>query len=83
MDDIFATPTTAGPFTTFPSSDSTSYLTTNIVSSSSTTTGPTADVNGFNGAGANGQTRLIVEALVVRKISLEKAFLDFGRFSLV
>jgi len=83
VDDVFATPTTAGPFTTFPSSDSTSYFTTNIVSSSSTTTGPVADVNGFNGAGAHGQTRLIVEALVVRKMSLEEAFLDFGGFSLI
>jgi len=27
--------------------------------------------------------RLIVEALVVRKLSLEEAFLDFGGFSLV
>ncbi|KAJ7596547.1 hypothetical protein C8J56DRAFT_917726 [Mycena floridula] len=32
---------------------------------------------------SDGQTRLIVEALVVRKMSLQEAFLDFGGFSLI
>lgn len=34
------------------------------------------------GAGDGGEPRLIVEALVVRKMSIEEAFLDFGGFAL-
>ncbi|KAF9038998.1 hypothetical protein BDZ89DRAFT_1157052 [Hymenopellis radicata] len=34
------------------------------------------------GTGDGGEPRLIVEALVVRKMSLEEAFLDFGGFAL-
>ncbi|KJA17683.1 hypothetical protein HYPSUDRAFT_1009056 [Hypholoma sublateritium FD-334 SS-4] len=78
-DDVFASPTTAIPsFPTF----------------SALTTGEShldvdAAVIGMVGAlmvHKEGeeveQPRLIVEALVVRKISLEEAFLDFGGFSL-
>ncbi|CAA7262482.1 unnamed protein product [Cyclocybe aegerita] len=76
-DDVFASPKTAVPsFPTF----------------SASTTGEShldvdATVIGIVGAmSANGeveqQPRLIVEALVVRKMSLEEAFLDFGGFSL-
>ncbi|KAF9473388.1 hypothetical protein BDN70DRAFT_885904 [Pholiota conissans] len=78
-DDVFATPMTALPsFPTFAaSSTGESHLDID-----------TAAINGMVGAlvadgeGEKAQPRLIVEALVVRKISLEEAFLDFGGFSL-
>ncbi|KAG5633340.1 hypothetical protein H0H81_008565 [Sphagnurus paluster] len=35
------------------------------------------------GVVAHAQSRLIVEALVVRKMSLDEAFLDFGGFALI
>ncbi|KAF8154808.1 hypothetical protein B0H34DRAFT_783861 [Crassisporium funariophilum] len=75
-DDVFASPTTALPsFPTFSaSSTGESHL--------------DAAVIGIVGAlkemsGEREPPRLIVEALVVRKMSLEEAFLDFGGFSLI
>jgi hypothetical protein len=41
------------------------------------------NVNGCAEEDDDDGVRLIVEALVVRKLSLEEAFLDFGGFSLV
>lgn len=69
-DDVFPSPMTAtpGPFTAFAS-----QLTVPMENS----TGTQGKDNGKYVA-----PRLIVEALVVRKMSLEEAFLDFGGFSL-
>jgi len=68
-DDVFPSPVTAvpGPFTGF-----TSQLTVPVENAA------------YGKENGNGNTlpRLIVEALVVRKMSLEEAFLDFGGFSL-
>jgi hypothetical protein len=70
-DDVFASPTTATPFVTFDSSSS--YLSASSAVS---------EVEGSDQKELHGQNRLIVEALVVRKMSLDEAFLDFGGFSL-
>ena len=73
--DVFATPMTAIPsFPTFSASDTAeSHLDASII-----------NIVGAMGSisGEKAQSRLIVEALVVRKMSLEEAFLDFGGFSL-
>ncbi|KAJ7686808.1 hypothetical protein B0H17DRAFT_1136674 [Mycena rosella] len=67
-DDVFPSPMTAtpGPFTAFAS-----RLTVPVENS--------ANLGKDNGTAL---PRLIVEALVVRKMSIEEAFLDFGGFSL-
>lgn len=68
-DDVFPSPSAGSLLPTFDSS----------------TTGETHLNVGFvpdTGAVSLGQTRYIVEALVVRKMSLEEAFLDFEGFSL-
>ena len=79
--DVFATPLTAIPsFPTFSASDTAeSHFDAAVI-----------DIVGAMGAAISGsggekeqqQSRLIVEALVVRKMSIEEAFLDFGGFSL-
>ncbi|KAJ6630176.1 hypothetical protein B0H10DRAFT_1985299 [Mycena sp. CBHHK59/15] len=66
-DDVFASPVTATPFTAFAS-----HLTVPVENS-------LASHGSENG---DALPRLIVEALVVRKMSLEEAFLDFEGFSL-
>jgi hypothetical protein len=73
-DDVFPSPLTAtpGPFTAF-ASQLTAPVENNAYSKD--------DVD--DGAGAGAAPRLIVEALVVRKMSLEEAFLDFGGFALI
>jgi len=70
-DDVFASPKTAIPsFPTFSAEfKGESHLDVDAAAIASA-------------MGAEGQPRLIVEALVVRKMSLEEAFLDFGGFSL-
>ena len=76
-DDVFATPLTTIPsFPTFSASDTAeSHFDAAVI-----------DIVGAMGAAISGekeqQSRLIVEALVVRKMSIEEAFLDFGGFSL-
>ncbi|TFK34709.1 hypothetical protein BDQ12DRAFT_689427 [Crucibulum laeve] len=68
-DDVFASPTAAGPsYSSFNTSTTESHL--DII------TTPSVE-------GSNTEARLIVEALVVRKMSLEEAFLDFGGFQLI
>lgn len=76
--DVFATPFTAIPsFPTFSASDTAeSHFDAAVI-----------DIVGAMGAisgekDKQQQSRLIVEALVVRKMSIEEAFLDFGGFSL-
>ncbi|KAF9014037.1 hypothetical protein BDQ17DRAFT_1230822 [Cyathus striatus] len=71
-DDVFASPITAKPsFTSFKNSTGESHLDVDVSRASALTT-------------ENDKIpRLIVEALVVRKMSLEEAFLDFGGFSLI
>ena len=77
--DVFATPLTAIPsFPTFSASDTAeSHFDAAVI-----------NIVGAMGAAISGgekeqqQSRLIVEALVVRKMSIEEAFLDFGGFSL-
>ncbi|KAF9462518.1 hypothetical protein BDZ94DRAFT_721035 [Collybia nuda] len=70
-DDVFASPTTTTSFRTF---DSASHLSPSPAIS---------EVETFDQKDSCGQNRLIVEALVVRKMSLDEAFLDFGGFSLI
>ncbi|KAF8181622.1 hypothetical protein BJ912DRAFT_882213 [Pholiota molesta] len=78
-DDVFATPMTAVP--SFPTFSATSTGESHLDVDA-------AAISGMVGAlmaddeGEKAQPRLIVEALVVRKISMEEAFLDFGGFSL-
>jgi hypothetical protein len=80
--DVFATPLTAIPsFPTFSASRTAeSHFDEAVI-----------NIVGAMGAAISGngdaekekqQSRLIVEALVVRKMSIEEAFLDFGGFSL-
>jgi hypothetical protein len=78
--DVFATPLTAIPsFPTFSASDTVESRFDAVVID---------HIVGAMGAISGGeekerqQSRLIVEALVVRKMSIEEAFLDFGGFSL-
>ena len=83
-DDVFAPPTTATPFSTFPTAPGgESFLNapaTALAFPAAFSSGAGSAMNG--GKAEKGETRLIVEALVVRKMSLEEAFLDFGGFSL-
>ena len=82
-DDVFAPPTTATPFSTFSTSGGESFLNvpaTALAFPAAFSSGAGSAMNG--GKAGKGETRLIVEALVVRKMSLEEAFLDFGGFSL-
>ncbi|KAF9261073.1 hypothetical protein L218DRAFT_961759 [Marasmius fiardii PR-910] len=75
-DDVFTAPTPSMPFKTFQSAtESITPLTerTEGLLSAASITGKDDMTKG---------THLIVEALVVRKMSLEEAFLDFGGFSL-
>ncbi|TFK64564.1 hypothetical protein BDN72DRAFT_846487 [Pluteus cervinus] len=78
-DDVFPPPTTPAPYAPFQpaTNSSTSYL--------SVTSMPKATTPDDEGVvpPINGEPRLIVEALVVRKLSIEEAFLDFGGFSLI
>ena len=80
--DVFATPHTAIPsFPTFSASDTAeSHLAViNIVGAMGAAI---SSGGGGDGEKEQQQSRLIVEALVVRKMSIEEAFLDFGGFSL-
>ena len=83
-DDVFAPPTTATPFSTFPTAPGgESFLNvpaTALAFPATFSSGAGSAMNG--GKAEKGETRLIVEALVVRKMVLEEAFLDFGGFSL-
>ena len=78
-DDVFASPTTAIPsFPTFSASTTgESHLDVDAAA-----IGMVGALMAHKAGEAAEQPRLIVEALVVRKISLEEAFLDFGGFSL-
>jgi len=79
--DVFATPMTAIPsFPTFSASDTAeSHLDADVISIVGAAMGAIA---GGDQKEQQQQSRLIVEALVVRKMSMEEAFLDFGGFSL-
>ena len=74
--DVFATPLTAIPsFPTFSASDTAeSHLDAAVIN----IVGAMGAISGEK----EQQSRLIVEALVVRKMSMEEGFLDFGGFSL-
>ena len=74
--DVFATPLTTIPsFPTFSASDTAeSHLDVAVINIA----GAMEAISGEK----EQQSRLIVEALVVRKMSMEEAFLDFGGFSL-
>ncbi|KAF8965475.1 hypothetical protein BDZ97DRAFT_1658927 [Flammula alnicola] len=77
-DDVFAPPTALPSFPTF-SAESTGESHLDVDAA-------VIGIVGALGATGNGekeQPRLIVEALVVRKMSLGEAFLDFGGFSLI
>ncbi|KAJ8082488.1 hypothetical protein PM082_008343 [Marasmius tenuissimus] len=74
-DDVFASPTPSVPYKTF-------QFATNIEPSTPLTEGTEGLLPGPRKGGEGKGTHLIVEALVVRKMSLEEAFLDFGGFSL-
>ncbi|KAF9552848.1 hypothetical protein CPC08DRAFT_698271 [Agrocybe pediades] len=81
-DDVFASPTVTTPsFPKFaPSSTGESHLDVDATAIGIVTSALGAE-NGTI-SGEKEQPRLIVEALVVRKMSLGEAFLDFGGFSL-
>lgn len=87
-DDVFAPPTTTTSFSSFSTFPATpggeSFLNVPALSSvfPTTSSGAGSATNGGKAENVKGETRLIVEALVVRKMSLEEAFLDFGGFSL-
>jgi hypothetical protein len=76
-DDVFASPTTAVPsFTTFSAhSTGESHLDVDAAA--------IGVVRALEEDGKKEEPRLIVEALVVRKMSLGEAFLDFGGFSMI
>ena len=76
-DDVFASPTTAVPsFTTFSAhSTGESHLDVDAAA--------IGVVRALEADGKKEEPRLIVEALVVRKMSLGEAFLDFGGFSMI
>ena len=74
-DDVFATPTPSVPYKTF-------QFSTTAEPSTPLTEGTEGLLPGPGKGGEGKGTHLIVEALVVRKMSLEEAFLDFGGFSL-
>ena len=75
--DVFATPMTGIPsFPTFSASDTAeSHLDAAMIKI-------VGGMGPISGEKEQQQSRLIVEALVVRKMSMEEAFLDFGGFSL-
>ena len=75
--DVFATPLTAIPsFPTFSASDTAeSHFDAAVIDI-------VGAMGAISGEKEQQQSRLIVEALVVRKMSIEEAFLDFGGFSL-
>ena len=83
-DDVFAPPTTATPFSTFHTAPGgESFLNVPATALAFPTAFSSGAGSVFNeGKVEKGETRLIVEALVVRKMALEEAFLDFGGFSL-
>ncbi|KAL0575701.1 hypothetical protein V5O48_006261 [Marasmius crinis-equi] len=72
-DDVFASPTPSAPYKTFQSS---------VEPPTPLTEGTEGLLLGSDKDGGGKGVHLIVEALVVRKMSLEEAFLDFGGFSL-
>lgn len=74
-DDVFTSPTTAVPsFPTFSAlSTGESHLDVDAAA--------IGIVGALDADGKKEQPRLIVEALVVRKMSVGEAFLDFGGFS--
>ncbi|KIM43419.1 hypothetical protein M413DRAFT_443360 [Hebeloma cylindrosporum] len=76
-DDVFASPTTAIPsFPTFSAhSTGESHLDVDTTA--------IGVVSALETVGKKEEPRLIVEALVVRKMSLGEAFLDFGGFSMI
>lgn len=76
-DDVFASPTTAVPsFPTFSAhSTAESHLDVDAAA--------IGVVRALEADGKKEEPRLIVEALVVRKMSLGEAFLDFGGFSMI
>jgi len=76
-DDVFASPTTAVPsFATFSEhSTGESHLDVDAAA--------IGVVKALEADGKKEEPRLIVEALVVRKMSLGEAFLDFGGFSMI
>ena len=73
-DDVFASPSLSNSHATFTGGNTTAtYL------SASSPVGVNSGVEGDVG----GHNRLIVEALVVRKMSLDEGFLDFGGFAMI
>ncbi|KAJ7160954.1 hypothetical protein C8R46DRAFT_1106053, partial [Mycena filopes] len=80
-DDVFPSPLTATPvpFTAFASQLTVPVEPVVILGNATGASDTKPDGAGETAAAA---PRLIVEALVVRKMSLEEAFLDFGGFSL-
>ncbi|KAK7062613.1 hypothetical protein VNI00_000101 [Paramarasmius palmivorus] len=77
-DDVFASPTPSLPYKTFQSGSSAEPHTPLSEGTEGLLSAP---LNGGTKSGGE-EVRLIVEALVVRKMSLEEAFLDFEGFSL-
>ncbi|KAF9043067.1 hypothetical protein BJ165DRAFT_1612256 [Panaeolus papilionaceus] len=75
-DDVFASPTTAASFPTF------SALTTGESHLDVDTTA-IGIVGALAAEEGKEETRLIVEALVVRKLTIEEGFLDFGGFQMI
>lgn len=87
VDDVFPSPTPFAPFsvhreptTSFANADSHSFASLAPVVQSSHTTNANATLNSSS---TTREPRLIVEALVVRKLDLSEAFLDFGGFGVV
>jgi hypothetical protein len=79
-DDVFASPTLATPHATFTGG---STVTTATYLSVDMEKGAQGEAGEGGMGGGKGKSRLIVEALVVRKMSLDEAFLDFGGFALM
>ncbi|ESK91629.1 GTP binding protein 2 [Moniliophthora roreri MCA 2997] len=80
-DDVFASPTPSVPYKTFVQSGSKEPQTPLSEGTEGLLSAPTQTNGNGTSEGESEGTRLIVEALVVRKMSLEEAFLDFGGFS--
>lgn len=79
-DDVFASPMTSkSPFASF------SNGVKKLASNDGTLTPNGEEENGANddNEGERAGNRLIVEALVVRKMSLDEGFLDFGGFAMI
>ncbi|KAF8908211.1 hypothetical protein CPB84DRAFT_1767607 [Gymnopilus junonius] len=84
-DDVFAPPVTpSAPYHSFSAASKFSVQTESHLDVDTDAIGIVSALEGSSDGGGEGvgQPRLIVEALVVRKMSLEEAFLDFGGFSL-